>query len=45
MEPFHVAHLIVLAMWLGVVIIEVLFEFTASDAVSLRAAARFHYSR
>lgn len=44
MEPFHAAHLIVLAMWLGVVITEVLFEFTASDAESLRAAARFHYN-
>jgi hypothetical protein len=43
MEPFHVAHLIVLGMWLGVVITEVLFEFAASDAESLRAAARFHY--
>lgn len=43
MEPFHLAHLIVLAMWLGVVITEVLFEFAASDAESLRAAARFHY--
>ena len=43
MEPFHVAHLIVLGMWLGVVITEVLFEFAASDADSLRAAARFHY--
>jgi hypothetical protein len=31
-------------MWLGVVITEVLFEFTASDAESLRAAARFHYN-
>ena len=44
MEPFHVAHLIVLGMWLGVVITEVLFEFTSSDADSLRAAARFHYN-
>jgi hypothetical protein len=44
MEPLHVAHLVVLAMWLGVVITEVLFEFAASDAESLRAAARFHYS-
>lgn len=44
MEPLHVAHLVVLAMWLGVVITEVLFEFTASDAESLRAAARFHYN-
>lgn len=42
MEPFHVAHLIALATWLGVVITEVLFEFTASDAASLRAAAKFH---
>ena len=44
MEPFHVAHLVVLAIWLGVVITEVLFEFAASDAESLRAAARFHYN-
>ena len=43
MEPFHLAHLVVLAVWLGVVITEVLFEFAASDADSLRAAARFHY--
>jgi hypothetical protein len=43
-EPFHLAHLVVLGMWLGVVITEVLFEFTASDATSLRAAARFHYT-
>lgn len=43
MEPFHVAHLIVLAMWLGVVITEILFEFAGSDPDSLRAAARFHY--
>ena len=34
----------VLGMWLGVVITEVLFEFAASDAESLRAAARFHYN-
>ena len=44
MEPLHVAHLIALGMWLGVVITEVLFEFAASDAQSLRAAARFHYN-
>lgn len=44
MELFHVAHLIVLGMWLGVVITEVLFEFAASDVDSLRAAARFHYN-
>ena len=44
MEPFHLAHLIVLGMWLGVVITEALFEFAASDAESLRAAARFHYN-
>jgi hypothetical protein len=44
MEPFHVAHLIALGVWLGVVITEVLFEFTGSDAESLRAAARFHYN-
>ena len=43
MEPFHVAHLVVLGMWLGVVITEVLFEFAGSDPDSLRAAARFHY--
>ena len=44
MEPFHVAHLVALATWLGVVITEVLFEFAGSDADSLRAAARFHYN-
>jgi hypothetical protein len=44
MEPWHLAHVIVLGMWLGVVITEVLFEFAASDAESLRAAARFHYN-
>ena len=44
MELFHVAHLIVLGMWLGVVITEALFEFAASDEESLRAAARFHYN-
>ena len=43
MGPLHVAHLIVLGIWLGVVITEALFEFAASDAESLRAAARFHY--
>jgi hypothetical protein len=44
MEPFHMAHLVALGMWLGVVITEVLFEFAGSDADSLRAAARFHYN-
>jgi hypothetical protein len=44
MEPLHVAHLILLGMWLGVVITETLFEFAGSDADSLRAAARFHYN-
>ncbi len=44
MEPFHVAHLGALGIWLGVVITEVLFEFAGSDADSLRAAARFHYN-
>jgi hypothetical protein len=44
MEPLHLAHLIALGVWLGVVITEVLFEFAASDAESLRAAARFHYN-
>src|SRR5436309_15450614 len=44
MEPLHVAHLIALGMWLGVVVTEVLFEFAGSDAESLRAAARFHYN-
>ena len=44
MELFHVAHLMVLGVWLGIVITEVLFEFAASDAESLRAAARFHYN-
>lgn len=44
MEPLHLAHVIVLGMWLGVVITEVLFEFAGSDADSLHAAARFHYA-
>ena len=44
MEPFHLAHLVALGIWLGVVITEVLFEFAGSDADSLRAAARFHYN-
>ena len=44
MEPLHVAHLLILGVWLGVVITEVLFEFAASDPESLRAAARFHYN-
>ena len=44
MEPFHVAHLTALGMWLGVVITEVVFEFAGSDDEWLRAAARFHYS-
>ena len=44
MEPLHLAHLMALGMWLGVVITEVLFEFAGSDAESLRAAARFHYN-
>ena len=44
MEPFHIAHLVALSVWLGVVITEVLFEFAGSDAESLRAAARFHYN-
>ena len=43
MEPLHVAHLMALGAWLGVVITEALFEFAASDPESLRAAARFHY--
>ena len=40
MDPLHVAHLMVLGMWLGIVITEALFEFSGSDAESLRAAAR-----
>ena len=44
MEPFHLAHVIALGVWLGIVITEVLFEFAASDPESLRAAARFHYN-
>ena len=44
MEPVHVAHLMVLSVWLGVVVTEALFEFSGSDAESLRAAARFHYT-
>jgi hypothetical protein len=44
MEPIHLAHVVALGMWLGVVITEVLFEFAGSDPDSLRAAARFHYN-
>jgi hypothetical protein len=44
MEPLHVAHLMSLGIWLGIVITEALFEFSGSDADSLRAAARFHYT-
>ena len=44
MDSLHLAHLIALAVWLGVVITEILFEFSGSDAASLRAAARFHYT-
>lgn len=44
MEPLHVAHLMVLGMWLGIVTTEALFEFSGSDPESLRAAARFHYT-
>ena len=44
MDPLHLAHVIALGAWLGVVITEVLFEFAASDGESLRAAARFHYN-
>jgi hypothetical protein len=44
MDPLHVAHLMALGIWLGIVITEALFEFSGSDADSLRAAARFHYT-
>ncbi len=44
MDPLHVAHLLVLGIWLGIVTTEVLFEFSGSDPDSLRAAARFHYT-
>ncbi len=44
MDPLHVAHLMVLGIWLGIVTTEVLFEFSGSDPDSLRAAARFHYT-
>ena len=33
MERLHVAHLMVLGMWLGVVITEVLFEFAGSNLI------------
>ncbi len=42
MDPLHVAHLMALGIWLGIVTTEVLFEFSGSDVDSLRAAARFH---
>jgi len=44
MEPLHVAHLMALGVWLGIVVTEALFEFSGSDPDSLRAAARFHYT-
>ena len=44
MEALHVAHLMALGIWLGIVMTEALFEFSGSDAESLRAAARFHYT-
>ena len=44
MDPLHVAHLMALAIWLGIVVTEALFEFSGSDPASLRAAARFHYT-
>jgi len=44
MDPLHVAHLMALGIWLGIVLTEVLFEFSGSDPDSLRAAARFHYT-
>ncbi len=44
MDPLHVAHLMALGIWLGIVTTEVLFEFSGSDPESLRAAARFHYT-
>lgn len=44
MEPLHVAHLVALSIWLGIVLTEALFEFSGSDPDSLRAAARFHYT-
>lgn len=44
MDPLHVAHLMALGVWLGIVVTEALFEFSGSDPESLRAAARFHYT-
>jgi hypothetical protein len=44
MPAWHIAQLMALGMWLGVVTTEALFEFSGSDAESLRAAARFHYT-
>jgi hypothetical protein len=44
MEFLHLAHLMVICIWLGIVMTEALFEFSGSDAESLRAAARFHYT-
>ena len=44
MDPLHVAHLMALGIWLGIVVTEALFEFSGSDPDSLRAAARFHYT-
>jgi hypothetical protein len=43
MEPFHLAHLILLSMWGGVVLAETVIEAAGVDEASLRAAARLHY--
>jgi hypothetical protein len=44
METLHVAHLMALGIWLGIIVTEALFEFSGSDPAALRAAARFHYT-
>ncbi len=43
MEPVHVAHLVLLAMWAGLVVGETVLEFHAHDEAALRVSARVHY--
>jgi hypothetical protein len=42
-DPLHVAHLICLALWGGVVLVEVLIELQARDEAGRALAAELHY--
>jgi hypothetical protein len=43
MDPLHVAHLIAVAAWAGLVLAEGALELGARDEASRRFAARLHY--